>query len=399
MARNFGGGKFKRMPWVVGALVLALSLMYLVQARTQEEGAKNIILLVGDGMGLADVTAARMFKNGPGGEPLAFETLPEVGYQRTYSANSTLTDSAAAASAWATGEKFANGEISFKTNEKRSVRTILEIAREHGKATGLVTTKTITDATPAAFGAHVFSRDCQNEIARQYLKETRVDVLMGGGLSKFSAKTADDPLECPTYGGDLLGEASKGGYALVRTNVQMEKALGQNPARLLGLFATGNMTKESEKAEKSAEPSLEGMTRAALSVLQDDPKGFFLLVEGAQIDTSNHDNDYAGQLGEVLAFERASKAVLEWLEKDPGRKAETLLIVMADHETGGFAINGPSDRLVNLGEVIEPAWTSKGHTGVDTVLWAQGPGSEKLGRAAIENTEIFRLMAGIIGAR
>jgi alkaline phosphatase len=101
----------------------------------------------------------------------------------------------------------------------------------------------------------------------------------------------------------------------------------------------------------------------------------------------------------VLAFERASKAVLEWLEKDPGRKAETLLIVMADHETGGFAINGPSGRLVNLGEVIEPAWTSKGHTGVDTVLWAQGPGSEKLGRAAIENTEVFRVMAGVIGAR
>lgn len=220
MARNSGGGKFKRMPWAVGALVLALSLLYFVQARTQEEGAKNIILLVADGMGLADVTAARMFKNGPGGEPLAFETLPEVGYQRTYSANSTLTDSAAAASAWATGEKFANGEISFRAKEKRPIQTILELAKERGKATGLVTTKTITDATPAAFGAHVFSRDCQNEIARQYLKETRVDVLMGGGLSKFSAKTADDPSECPAYGGDLLDEAIKKGYVLVRTNVR-----------------------------------------------------------------------------------------------------------------------------------------------------------------------------------
>jgi len=396
VARNTGGGKLKRMPWAIGALVLSFTLLYFVQVRTQEEGAKNVILLVADGMGLADVTAARMFKNGPGGEPLAFETLPEVGYQRTYSANSTLTDSAAAASAWATGKKFANGEISFRAKEKRSVPTILEIAIEHGKATGLVTTKSITDATPAAFGAHVFSRDCQNEIARQYLKETRVDVLMGGGLFKFSAKTANDPSECPAYGSDLLGEAAKKGYVLVRTNVQMEAALAKNPTKLLGLFGKGNMTKETERATGSAEPSLEEMTRAALSVLQNDPEGFFLLVEGAQIDTTNHDNDYAGQLGEVLAFERASKAALEWLEKNPARKAETLLIVMADHETGGFAINGPSGRLVNPGEAIEPAWTSKGHTGVDTVLWAQGPGSEKLGKAAIENTEVFRLMAGVI---
>lgn len=179
----------------------------------------------------------------------------------------------------------------------------------------------------------------------------------------------------------------------------MGASLGKNPTKLLGLFAKGNMTKETKRAKGSAEPSLEGMTRAALSILQNDPEGFFLFVEGAQIDTANHGNDYAGQLGEVLAFERAAKAVLEWLEKNPARKAETLLIVMADHETGGFAINGPSGRLVNRGEVLEPAWTSKGHTGVDTVLWAQGPGSEKLGKAAIENTEVFRVMAGVVGAR
>ena len=386
----------KRMHSAIGFLILFVSFLCVVQARTQEEGARNVILLVADGMGLADVTAARIFKNGPGGEPLSFETLPEVGYQRTYSANSTLTDSAAASSAWATGEKLENGEISFRAKENRSIQTILEIAKAYGKATGLVTTKAITDATPAAFGAHVFSRDCQNEIARQYVKVTRVDVLMGGGLSKFSAKTSGDPSECPAYGGDLLSEAFKEGYVLVQTNAGMDTALSKNPKKLLGLFAKENMTKETKKGKRSQEPSLEGMTRATLSILQGYPKGFFLLVEGAQIDTANHENDDAGQLGEVLGFERASKAVLEWLEENPARKAETLLVVMADHETGGFAINGPADRLLHRNEAILPAWTSKGHTGVDTVLWAQGPGSGKLGRAAVENTEVFRLMAEIM---
>jgi len=135
--------------------------------------AKNIIFMVPDGMGLSNVTAARIFKNGPDGDPLYLETLPQIGYQRTHSKNSTVTDSAAAAAAWACGEKFNNNEVSYHDNDKNGecdtipVRTILELAKERGKATGLVATSTITHATPAVWGAHVHYRNCETEIARQ----------------------------------------------------------------------------------------------------------------------------------------------------------------------------------------------------------------------------------------
>ena len=138
--------------------------------------AENIIFMVPDGMGLSNVTAARIFKNGPNGGPLNLETLPHIGYQRTHSADSVTTDSAAAASAWASGEKYRNGEVSCHDDdqdgkcEPEPVPTILELAKEKGKATGLIATSSITHGTPAAFGAHVHTRDCDKEIARQMFK-------------------------------------------------------------------------------------------------------------------------------------------------------------------------------------------------------------------------------------
>lgn len=154
-----------------------------------EESAKNIIFMVPDGMGLSNVTATRIYLNGPNGDRLSFEKLPTIGYQSTHSANSTVTDSAAAASAWATGEKFNNGEISCHSEDTvciESPATILELAKEEGKATGLVATSTITHATPASFAAHVNSRKCETEIARQYIEESGVDVLLGGGIGPNS---------------------------------------------------------------------------------------------------------------------------------------------------------------------------------------------------------------------
>jgi len=126
---------------------------------------KHVIIMVADGMGLADVTAARIRKNGIAGPPLRFETLDEIGYQRTFSELNTVTDSAGAASAWACGEKFVNDEICMHTDGRPNNANLLELAKAEGWATGLVSTQTITNATPAAFGAHVTFRDCENEIA------------------------------------------------------------------------------------------------------------------------------------------------------------------------------------------------------------------------------------------
>jgi len=364
-----------------------LFLLAHIPALSSADTAKNIIIMVPDGMGLADVTAARTFKNGPNGAPLSFETLEHIGYQRSHSANSLVTDSAAAASAWACGEKFNNNEICYHADGRPVRPSILELAKKAGKSTGLVVTDGITEATPAAFGAHVPTRDCRQEIGRQYLETTGVDVLLGGGRTEFSAETPDP---CGTKG-DLLISAGKKGYVLVTDREELRKAVAGGSRKLLGLFQARGMTPEVERQAASLEPRLPEMTAAALTVLEKDRDGFFLLVEGSLVDKANHRNNYPMQLGEVLAFDEAVATVKNWLMADRKRADTTLLIVVADHETGGFAITGPYGSLPAPGAALETAWTGKGHSAVDTLVWSEGPGSKNLARA-LDNTDIYRVM-------
>ncbi len=354
-------------------------------ALEDQRRAKNIILMVPDGMGLANVTAARITRNGINGDPLWFETLEEIGYQRTHSANSTVTDSAAAAAAWACGEKFMNGEICFHSDGRPYQPSLLELAQQKGKTTGLVATSTITHATPAAFGAHVWSRSCENEIARQYVRITRPNVMLGGGRSRFNATAPD---RCGAYG-DYLTEAEHYGYTVVTSRDAMLKAASSGVMNLLGLFSTGGMTPEYLRTPDTSEPRLPEMTKAALDVLERDKNGLFVVVEGSQIDWANHANNLTYQIGETLAFDEAVKVVLDWIDARPERGRNTLLIIAADHETGGFALNGDEDGGM-LGD-FQPGWTSGGHTAVDTVIWSRGPGSRALGRA-IDNTDIYRIV-------
>jgi alkaline phosphatase len=367
--------------------VTGLFLLTLLPTLTLAGNAKNIIIMVPDGMGLADVTAARTFKNGPNGAPLSFETLQHIGYQRSHSANSLVTDSAAAASAWACGEKFDNNEICYHGDGRPVQPSILELARKAGKATGLVTTDGITEATPAAFGAHVPTRDCRQEIGRQYLETTGVDLLLGGGRSEFTTKTADQG----ETKGDLLLTAGKKGYVLVTDREELKKAVAAGSRKLLGLFNDRGMTAEYQRTAETIEPRLPEMTTAALSVLEKDRDGFFLLVEGALVDKANHRNNYPMQRGEVLAFDDAVTVVKNWLKADRKRAETTLLIVVADHETGGFAVTGPTESLPGPGATLETAWTGKGHSAVDTMVWSEGPGSEKLARS-LDNTDIYKVM-------
>jgi alkaline phosphatase len=349
--------------------------------------AKNIIFMVPDGMGLADVTAARIFKNGIDGPPLHFETLEHIGYQRTYSANSMITDSAPAASAWACGEKFNNGEICFHGDGRPNYPSILELAKRKGMATGLVATSTITHATPAAFGAHVANRNCETEIARQYVQATQPDVLLGGGTAKFHPAAADN---CGTSG-DFILEAANAGYTVVQTKAELDTAVSDRAWKILGLFSKEGMTPEYLRTPGIAEPRLPEMTAAALCLLEGKRNGFFLMVEGSQVDWGNHANNLQYQVGETLAFDEAVKAVLDWINASPERREHTLLIVSPDHETGGFAINGPADRLLRAGEYISAGWTTGDHSGTDVLVWGQGPGSSAVGRA-LDNTDLYRIM-------
>lgn len=366
--------------------------------------AKTIIFMVPDGMGLADVTAARIFKNGLEGANLSLETLSTIGYQRTYSADSSVTDSAAAASAWANGDKFRNGEISCHDNDQDGKcepapgPTILETAKEKGKSTGLVVTSSVTHATPAAFGGHVPSRDCEQEIARQFVQVTGVDVILGGGLDHFRSNGIEAD-KCGTFG-NFIAEAEHKGYDVVYTGKELNNAVAKGAKKILGLFARRGKTPElfrinSKEKYRQKEPTLPQMTAAALKTLERDADGFFLLVEGSQIDWANHRNDVAYQVAETLAFDAAVQVVLNWIDERPSRSQHTLVIIAPDHETGGFAINDTGGGKYQPGDLVDGAWTTRGHTAGDVPIWSQGPGSEYLGRA-VDNTDVYKVMRKVL---
>jgi alkaline phosphatase len=383
--------------------------------------AKNIIFMVPDGMGLANVTAARIYKNGLDGAPLNMETLETIGIQKTYSRNSTITDSAPAASAWACGEKFNNGEICKHSEGIPNNKTILELAKQKRKSTGIVATSQITHATPAAFAAHVTNRNCQNEIARQYVLETKPDVILGGGRQKFDTDltTDKDSSGCPQYDEDLTEVAQRNGYSFVQTTDEMIDAITIGGRRLLGLFSPAGMTPAYLRVPGTTEPTLAEMTWAALNILENNPKGFFLMVEGSQIDWANHARNLEYQVGDTLAFDDAVGLVLDWINdpKHPERIGNTLVIITPDHETGGFAINGPmagSYPAVALSEVgnldsIIPGWTfdvstyprEANHTGGDVIVYSQGPGSKAKGNypglgRLFDNTELYNVMKRVM---
>ncbi len=215
-----------------------------------------------------------------------------------------------------------------------------------------------------------------------------MSVLLGGGKALLTAQEADP---CGTAG-DLLRLAQERGYRVVADRKELEKAVEEGATKLLGLFSDHTLTPEYIRKPESAEPRLREMATAALRVLEQNEAGFFLLIEGSLVDRANHENNFPYQVGEVLAFDEAVAVVRAWVDQDPKRKAETLLIVVPDHETGGFAITGPFSTGKDADGEVETAWTGKKHTGVDTIIWSSGPGSERLGRA-IDNTDLYGIMA------
>jgi alkaline phosphatase len=380
--------------------------------------AKNIIFMVPDGMSLDQVTAARILKNGPNGAPLALESLDFVGYQRTHSGDSTVTDSAAAASAWAIGEKVVNRALSCQVDENHTMcvgqppKTILEVAEDLGMSSGLVASSQISHATPAAFGSHTHIRYCGSEIARQYIEETDVDVILGGGVYKTSSG-----VNCQIYGDsydwdqqDIIDLGLDYGYAYASTRDEMMAAVQNGEQKILGMFRDYKDGKTPEifrmnpylPAEEQypeypeGEPTLAEMTQAALDVLEEDRDGFFLMVEGSQVDWAGHGNALHYLLGEMLAFDASVQVVLDWVNANPIRRAQTLVIVVPDHDTGGFAVNGPYGSISEPGDIVEDGWTSGGHTAGDVMIWSQGPQAWNLARP-LDNTDLYDVMLEALG--
>ncbi len=354
--------------------VLVVSILVFGIPLLAGQAPKNIILLIGDGMGVGQVSLARITVQAEG-KVLAMDSMRIGGIVQTRSANAIVTDSAAAGTALATGWKTNNGMVSMSADDS-PVETILEAAQSLNKSAGLVTTTNITDATPAVFASHVDARAQQPEIAGQMLAH-KVDVMMGGGRANFipqsqaGSNRKDDA--------DLLSQAKRNGYEVVTT--RDEVARQTTALRLLGLFELGDLT------TVAPEPSLEEMAAKAIEILTRNRRGFFLMIEGGHIDKRAHVNDAEGVVKQMRDFDQTIAVVLAFARK----QKDTLVIVTADHETGGLAVM-PAPRGSQAPWTV--AWTTKGHTGNTVPLLAEGPGATEFG-GVMDNTDVAKRMASV----
>jgi len=315
---------------------------------------KNIILFIGDGMGLSQVTAGKIAKGA-----LEMERCPVTGLVTTWSDGALVTDSAAAATALATGVKTRNGALGVDPNDK-PLKNVMEYAEEKGKATGVAVACSLTHATPAGFIVHAPSRKLDPEIAGQ-IAASEVDVLFGGGLDYFKSH---------------LPELQK----------KMPVALTMEEFRQIGIPAKAAAILYPVHPPYAAkrEVSLKELTQKAVAILAQDSDGFFLMVEGSQIDWAGHKNDGTNLVSEVTDFDNAVGAGLDFAAKD----GQTLVIVTADHETGGFAVLGGSveNKIVN-----QTGFVHGKHTASMVPLFAYGPGSTVF-TGIHDNTDIGKTM-------
>jgi len=331
---------------------------------------KNIILLVGDGMGLTQMSAGTFAY----GNTSNFERCKSIGLHKPYASNALITDSAAGATAFACGVKTYNGAIGVNA-DTIPVTTILEEAETRGYATGLVSTSSITHATPASFIAHNKYRKNMEEIADDFMK-TEIDFFVGGGRKHFDARKKDER--------DLLSEMREKGYVV---SSYFENELSELKVSSSQNFAYFTASEEPLRSTEGRN-YLPLATDLALHHLSNHNEGgFFLMIEGSQIDWGGHANDIDWVLNEWKEFNGVLGKILDWAEQD----GETLVVVTADHETGGLAIQKES----KMGE-ISAAFTSDYHTGTMIPVYSFGPTSENYS-GIYENTAIYDKMRASFG--
>lgn len=374
------------------------------QGPRDQDKAQNAILFIGDGMGAAARNAAALATVGLEGS-LVMDSLPYAGLVKTDAADPEgfITDSAASATAYATGVKSYNGAIGLDA-AGNEVETLIEQAEAAGLSTGLVTTGEITDASTAAFGAHVADRGQQTEIARQYIEETGVDVLLGGG-EDFWYPAGDEGAfeggESQSDQGNLVQRAEELGYGYVSDAEGLAAAEGD---QLLGLFANRTMfvSEPEPVGTNDRNVSLEQMTEKAVDILSRNKKGFLLIVEEEATDEQAHANNAEKTIEAVALMDEAVAVAKEFAEQDD----DTLVVTTADHETGGMAVedtgtedesgiapsteDGPFDVSGSEFQFVVD-WTTSGHTNVDVPLTAMGPGAERL-TGYYENTHVHQVI-------
>ena len=336
-------------------IICAVLLLFeLHPLNAQEHRPLNIIMMIGDGMGVAQVTAGRTKKG-----RLELEKFRHVGLLLTNAYGPDyIEDSAAGATALSTGVATRNGMIGMGP-DSLALETVLERAQKLGKKTGIVVSCSITHATPASYVAHVPSRSMHLEIALQ-IANAESDLYLGSGWGWFLPKELGGRR---TDGRDLLAAMRKRGYTVVLSDSAFRASKPSKNSKIIGLFAEDHVG-----TAQIRKPGLAELTSHALATLSGE-SGFFLLVEGSQIDWAGHDNKSDQIMEEMADFDDAIGMVLNFAKKNP----ETLVIVTADHETGGYAIiDGSSGE-----KTVRGGFVTEHHTGAMVPLFAMGPGAEQ----------------------
>lgn len=331
---------------------------------------RNVIFMIGDGMGLAHVAATTIFNDY---QPLTIERADYVGLQKTYSANNRVTDSAASGTALATGVKTNNGVIGLDP-DGNPAESILEKASRNGLSTGLVATYSVTHATPASFIGHVKDRGMEEEIAEYFLK-TDIDVFLGGG-HKYFADRKDKR--------DLTRELEAKGYTMIYDVKDLPSA---DTKKLGGLFARSGMP----KMRDGRGDYLPTATEKTLEILKKNKKGFFVMIEGSMIDSGGHDNDIRLVVDETVDFDKAVKVAFDFADKNPG----TLVVVTADHETGGLTLPSGKPDFSLPDQGVNYKFSTGGHTGTFIPIYAYGAGAHNFS-GVMENTDIPKIMARLL---
>lgn len=408
------------------AASLALLSCWVACAAAQEAAPRNVIVMIGDGWGFHQLESASLYRHGELGREV-YDSFP-IRYGMTTWSESTrkaggtydpekawadpnwvrsdkektgpgATDSAAAATAMATGVKTLNGRIGVDS-EGADLETLVERADRLGKATGVVTSVPLSHATPASFSAHDRSRGEYEALAKQMILDSPLDVILGAGHPEFDGRgrpVAEDKRDFKYVGGEDTWQALRAGTAggeqpwkLIEDRAAFQNlATGEAPARVIGVPRIrdtlqsgrgGNPTVPFDIPLNDAIPTLAEMSRAALNVLDDDPDGFFLMIEGGAIDWAGHSNNAPRLVEEAVDFNQAIEAVCDWIAANGGWE-RNLLVVTADHETGYLTGDGlaPREPLVSAGVGKMPgmAFGSGSHTNQLVPFFANGAGSER----------------------
>jgi alkaline phosphatase len=345
---------------------LAVSKTTTNKVSTSTKKVKNIILLIGDGMGLSQVSASQFYNK----KTSNFERFPVIGLTKTSSTSDLITDSAAAATAFASGIKTYNGALGVNT-DTLAVKTIVEEISKIGISTGIISTSSIVHATPAAFYTHTKNRSMYEDIATQ-LVSSDIDFFAGGGITYFNDRKDKR---------NLILELEKKGFSINTESLPKNTKPVFNKKQGY-LLASNGMPKMLDGRGEF----LTNATKLAIESLSSNEEGFFLMIEGAQIDWGGHDNDAEYLISELIDFDNTIGVALDFAKLN----GETLVIVTADHETGGFTLaqdNGDYNK-------IKPVFSTGGHSATMIPVFAKGPNADDFG-GIYEDTAIYNKMKSL----